>query len=146
MAFAVDDDVREVLGRNLTSPEAAVVDSLLEQSTDLVIGYGVPGDIDPVPGAVTRVVATMVAAVFQKPNLTVADYNASGYSTQLESATVKVGVEGNTTTGPWLTNALKMRLNPYRSRGMNQIGMTSESNMMKDVWPQLNDLYNSDVY
>lgn len=146
MAFAIDDDVADVLGRALTASEANVVDNLCEQATDLVVGYGVPDTINPVPGAVKRVVATMVAAVFNKPSLTVADYQANGYSTQLESATVKVGVDGNTTTGPWLTNALKMRLNPYRSNGMNQIGMRSESINSIDAWPQLNDLYSRDGY
>lgn len=146
MAFATDDDVSDALGRSLTSSEATVVDNLLEQATDLVIGYGVPADIDPVPGAVTRVVAAMVQAVFNKPGITVADYNSSGYSQTVESASVRVGMESATTSGPWLTNALKMRLNPYRSRGMNQIGMKSESDASRDTYPQLNDIYSMDSY
>lgn len=141
MAFATDDDVSDALGRSLTSSEATVVDSLLEQASDLIIGYGIPYDIDPVPGAVTRVAASMVVAVFTKPSINIADYDATGYRTTSETASVRVGMESATTTGPWLTNALKMRLNPYRSKGMNQIGMRSESDMVKDVWPQLSEVY-----
>lgn len=125
MAFATDDDVSEALGRSLTSSEAAVVDSLLEQATDLVIGYGIPYAIDPVPGAVTRVVATMVTAVFSKPSITIADYDASGYSSAREAAGVHVGMESATTSGPWLTNALKERLKPYRV-DMRSVAVTSE--------------------
>lgn len=125
MAFATDDDVSEALGRSLTSSEAAVVDSLLEQATDLVIGYGIPYAIDPVPGAVTRVVATMVTAVFSKPSITIADYDASGYSSAREAAGVHVGMESATTSGPWLTNALKERLKPYRI-AIRSVAVTSE--------------------
>lgn len=145
MAFATDDDVSDALGRSLTSSEALSVDNLLEQATDLVIGYGIPAGINPVPGAVKRVVAAMVVAVFNKPAITVADYNASGYSTALESASVRVGMESATTSGPWLTNALRMRLNPYRSGGLNQIGMRSESIGTKLVWPQIDDIDNPDI-
>lgn len=141
MAFAIDDDVTDALGRPLTSSEAALVDSLLERATDLVVGYGVTASIDPVPGAVKRVVAEMVVAVFTKPSLNVADYDANGYRTTSEAAVVRVGVESATTSGPWLTNSQKMRLNPYRSGGMNQIAMQSESDMSKDVWPDLSNLY-----
>lgn len=113
MAFATDDDVSDALGRSLTSSEAAAVDNQLEQATDLVVAY-LGNEPDPVPGAVTRVVATMVAAVFSKPSITVADYDASGYSSARESAGVHVGMESATTSGPWLTNALKERLKPWR--------------------------------
>lgn len=113
MAFADDGDVGDALGRSLTSSENLLVDNLLEQASDLVAGY-LGYTPDPVPAAVTRVVATMVVAVFTKPSVTVADYDASGYSTTREAAGVRVGVESATTEGPWLTNALKMRLRPYR--------------------------------
>lgn len=146
MAFATDDDVSDALGRSLTSSEAAIVDSLLEQASDLIIGYGVPETITPVPGAVTRVAASMVVAVFTKPSINIADYDATGYRTTSETASVRVGMESATTTGPWLTKALKMRLNPYRSGGMNQIGMKSESDRATDVWPQLHDFTNDNVY
>jgi hypothetical protein len=89
------------------------VSNQLEQATDLVAAY-LGNEPHPVPGAVARVVATMVAAVFSKPSITVADYDASGYSTAREAAGVYVGTESATTSGPWLTNALRERLKPYR--------------------------------
>jgi hypothetical protein len=89
------------------------VSNQLDQATDLVAAY-LGTELNPVPGAVLRVVATMVAAVFSKPSITVADYDASGYSTAREAAGVYVGTESATTSGPWLTNALRERLKPYR--------------------------------
>lgn len=141
MAFATDDDVSDALGRPLTSSQAAVVDNLLEQASDLIIGYGVPADVDDSRGAVKRVCASMVKAVFDKPAINVADYDATGYRTSAETATVRVGMESVTSSGPWLTKSQKVVLAPYRSGGMNQIGMKSESDMVKDVWPQLSEIY-----
>ena len=92
---------------------------MLEQASDLVVGH-LGYWPDPVPGPVARVVATMVAAVFDKPAVTTADYDASGYSTSREYSQVRVGQESATTSGPWLTRALKFRLRPYR-RGMFSI-------------------------
>lgn len=124
MAYATSSDVVAALGRSLTSAESVAVSNQLEQATDLVIGY-LGNEPDPVPGAVTRVVATMVAAVFSKPSITVADYDASGYSSAREAAGVHVGVESATTSGPWLTNALKERLKPYRI-AIRSVAVTSE--------------------
>ena len=113
MAYATSSDVVATLGRSLTAAESVSVSNQLEQATDLVAAY-LGNEPDPVPGAVARVVATMVAAVFSKPSITVADYDASGYSTAREAAGVYVGTESATTSGPWLTNALRERLKPYR--------------------------------
>ena len=113
MAYATSSDVVAALGRSLTTAESVSVSNQLEQATDLVAAY-LGNEPDPVPGAVARVVATMVAAVFSKPSITVADYDASGYSTAREAAGVYVGTESATTSGPWLTNALRERLKPYR--------------------------------
>ena len=113
MAYATSSDVVAALGRSLTAAESVSVSNQLDQATDLVAAY-LGTQPDPVPGAVTRVVATMVAAVFSKPSITVADYDASGYSTAREAAGVYVGTESATTSGPWLTNALRERLKPYR--------------------------------
>jgi hypothetical protein len=125
MAFATQEDVEDALGRPLTSTESVAVENQLDQATDLVVGY--LGDSpDPVPGAVTRVVATMVAAVFTKPATTTADYSASGYNTIREAMQVQVGVESATTTGPWLTNTLKTRLNPYRIGAVVSLTTVSE--------------------
>jgi hypothetical protein len=143
VAFATDENVSDALGRSLTFSEAARVGFLLEDATDLVIGYGVSADISPVPGAVTRVVASMVVAVFTKPSINIADYDASGYRTSSETASVHVGKESATTEGPWLTNSQKMRLNPYRVGGLNQVKLASESDSSAAVWPDFESLYNT---
>jgi hypothetical protein len=116
MAFATSEDVEAALGRSLTGSED--VDSLLEEASDLVAGYllHIP---DPVPSAVKRATATMVAAVLTKPDVTVAQYDAGGYNQVREAAGVRVGVESSTTAGPWLTNSIKQRLRPYRRAAMS---------------------------
>ena len=63
----------------------------------------------------------MVAAVLTKPATSTADYQASGYNVAHEAATVRVGVESATTTGPWLTAALKTRLRPYRTAATRRV-------------------------
>lgn len=118
MGFATSEDVEAALGRSLTGSED--VDSLLEEASDLVAGYLLHYP-DPVPPAVKRVVATMVVAVLNKPDVTVADYSAGGYNQIRENAAIRVGVESATTSGPWLTQALKLRLRPYRRAMVSQL-------------------------
>ncbi len=122
MALATAVDVADALGRDLTESEN--VDTLLEAASDLVVGY-IRWTPDPVPPAVKRAVAEMVCAVLTKPATTVSDYAAGGYNAIRESATVRVGVESATTTGPWLTNALKQRLRPFR-RAMLSVELAGE--------------------
>jgi len=143
VSFASSADVTAALGRSLTSAESGRVANLLDQADDLIIGYGIDPAIDPVPGAVTRVAASMVVAIFTKPSINIADYDASGYRTSSETASVHVGVESATTEGPWLTNSQKMRLNPYRTGGMNQVQLVSESDSSAAVWPDFENLYNT---
>lgn len=127
MALASSDDVVAVLGRSLTSSESAVVASLLDRASDAVVSH-LNREIDPVPGPVARVVAEMVAAVFLKPTITKADYDATGYSTAREYAQVRVGQESATTSaGPWLTKELRRRLRRYR-RGSFTINTTPNFN------------------
>ena len=118
MALASESDVEGALGRALT--EAEDVSTLLEEASDLVAGY-LGYTPDPVPSAVARVVATMVVAVLQKPAVNSADYGVNGYNVARESMPIKVGVESATTTGPWLTAALKQRLRPYRSAATRSV-------------------------
>jgi len=123
MALASEVHVEDALGRALTVSED--VSTLLEEASDLVVGY-LGYTPDPVPAPVRRVVATMVVAVLTKPATTAADYQSSGYNTSRETAAVRVGVESATTSGPWLTAALKARLRPYRShktRGVYSISL-----------------------
>jgi hypothetical protein len=125
MAFATEADVEAVLGRSLTSAESNVVDNLLERATDRIIGHGVPFNVDDFRGAVKRVCAEMVQAVFDKPATTTSDYDASGYNVAREAAAVRLGVESATTSGPWLTSTQKLALSPYRI-AMRSVAMTSE--------------------
>ena len=81
---------------------------------------------DPVPGPVARVVAEMVVAVFTKPTVTTAQYDATGYSIAREYAQVAVGVESATSTGPWLTKSQKLVLDLFRP-GVRSVGMVSEA-------------------
>ncbi len=113
LATVSNEDVEAALGRSLTPTESSWCGNLLDAASDLVVGY-LGRTPDPVPGGVARVVADMVAAVFSKPSITTADYSASGYNQSREAAGVHVGVEAATTTGPWLTKALKMRLRPVK--------------------------------
>lgn len=121
MALASEDDVENALRRPLASSED--VSTLLEEASDLVVAY-IGHTPDPVPDPVARVVALMVAAVLTKPAVSVSDYNAGGYNVQREVTAVRVGVESQTTSGPWLTKSLKMTLNRYRRLG--SIEMRSE--------------------
>jgi hypothetical protein len=125
MGLAATADVVDALGRALTAQEQVQVSNLIEQASDLIIGY-LGYTPNPVPGAVKRVAATMVAAVFTKPAVTVADYDATGYATARESTNVQIGTESVTTEGPWLTNSLKMRLKPFRT-SVWSVEMVSES-------------------
>ena len=122
MALATEDDVEAALGRSLTSDED--VTTLLEEASDLVVAY-LNTTPDPVPGAVSRAVATMVAAVVTKPAVSTSDYNAGGYHTSQAQTAIRVGVESATTTGPWLTQSLKERLRPYRI-SVRTLGLVSE--------------------
>jgi hypothetical protein len=118
MPLASEADVENAIGRSLTSTED--VSTLLEEASDLVCGY-LGYTPDPVPDPVARVAATMVAAVLTKPATNNAEYGSNGYNVIRESMTVKVGVESATTTGPWLTASLKMRLRPYRSAATRSV-------------------------
>jgi hypothetical protein len=118
MPLASEADVENAIGRSLL--EAEDVSTLLEEASDLVCGY-LGYTPDPVPDPVARVAATMVAAVLTKPATNNAEYGSNGYNVIRESMTVKVGVESATTTGPWLTASLKMRLRPYRSAATRSV-------------------------
>lgn len=117
MALADADDVEAHLGRPLSDAEEAQVDSLLEESSDLVIGYchsAFDGDEDP-PSAVARVVAGITAR-----SLIAA---ASDPFVQQQSAgPFSIGRSAAAASGDvWLTAADKVKLRPYRVGG----GMTS---------------------
>jgi len=135
MALASEADVEAALGRDLG--EAEDVSTLLEEASDLVVGY-LRSTPDPVPDPVARVVATMVAAVLTKPASNNAEYGSNGYNVIRESMTVKVGVESATTTGPWLTRSLKTRLRPYRSAA-SQSAFMVDTDPDDEIWVPVKD-------
>ncbi|MFC4124932.1 hypothetical protein [Nocardia rhizosphaerae] len=124
MALATQEDVEDVLGRDLTSDEESRVDGQLEAASDLVVGHLYPCPIpDPVPGAITRVTAEMVADLITRKAAPVPEG-----ATSLGAGVYNVGLDvGATTNGPWLTAKLKTRLLPYRcGNGMASVALTSD--------------------
>lgn len=123
MALADLADIEKALRRDLTDSEAESVDGLAETASDLVTGYLFPCPIpDPVPGAITRVVADMVVAVLNRPSQILPDtasVNAGMFGVNL--------TPGSTSQGPYLTAALKERLAPFRcGNGMVSVQLGSE--------------------
>lgn len=118
MALATEDDVAAALGESPSQD----VETLLEEASDLVMGYlGCPS-LDPVPPAVTRVVASMVAAALTRPVGMAAV--APGDSLTAGPFNMRVGDSSSGTV--WLTNGLKIRLAPYRCGARVSVGLQSE--------------------
>lgn len=120
MTLATQADVAKALRRDLTSQEEEGVDSLLDEASDLVEGYLICPPPEPTPDPIKRVVAAMVAAVFDRATATPANADtvtAGKYSMRY--------VEGSTSGGPWLTAALKMRIKRWRC-SMVSVPLVSE--------------------
>jgi len=116
MAFAADADVEAALGRDLTFDEVASVSVLLEEASDLLIGY-LGCEPDPVPDAVKRVCARMVARVFEQASSGAA-FGATG--TQQTAGPFSQSVQfaaGTTYHAPWISATDKVVLRPYRCGG-----------------------------
>ena len=121
MALATQAQVVKALRRDLTSDEEEGVDSLLDEASDLVLGYLRCRTLNPVPDAVARVTAAMVAAVFDRSATTPSNaeqLTAGPYGLKF--------AEGSTSRDPWLTAALKVRLAPFRCSGMVSVPLVSE--------------------
>ncbi|WP_280485359.1 hypothetical protein [Nocardia cyriacigeorgica] len=96
----------------MTVEEADRVIGLLEEADDLIIGYLGPARLDPVPEAVRRVAARLVARVLEAPR------GDSG----VESAQMTAGPfqwsnrysSDSRSGGPWLTRADRIKLRPYK--------------------------------
>lgn len=121
MALASPEDVAAALGRDLTAAETEQAPTLLDEASDLVIGYLGCDPTDTtqepatVPEAVSRVVARMVARVLGQ----------AGHVPGSEGTTETVGpfsqtvrfASGTTSGAPWLTVTDKVALRPYRCGG-----------------------------
>jgi hypothetical protein len=126
MALATEDDVAAALGRTPDSD----VEYLLEVASDLVIGYLQCPDLDPVPPAVSRVVADMVAAALNRPAQMAA--MAPGDSLTAGPYQARVGDSGSGIWGP--TKSQKERLKPYRCGSSVSVALESELYPRDDVW------------
>lgn len=123
MAYAVEADVEVALRRDLTDDETATVGGVLDGASDLIDGYLYPCTVpDPTPGAVTRVVADIAAAVLSRPAGLMPD------TSNMTAGPYQVGfASGSTSLGPYLTAALKQRLAPFRcGNGMASVQLGSE--------------------
>jgi hypothetical protein len=110
MALATPTDVERALRRPLTTEESAYVDEPLEVASDLVVGHLHPFPVPtPTPEAVTRVVAEMVAALLNRPPGVMQDVQSTR-----EGPFGTTWVTGSTSLGPYLTDAMKDRLRPFR--------------------------------
>lgn len=123
MTLAVQSDVEARLGRDLTETETARVLGLLDEASDLVIGYlrQDPTVEDVVPEPVARVTSRMVARVFQSSE---AAPNVEHLQTGPFQARF---APGSTSGAPWLSGADKAALHPYRrGGGMTSVGLAGE--------------------
>lgn len=114
MAFATQTDVEAALGRSLTSTEAVSVDTLLDEATDLIIGY-LGCTPDPVPDAVKRVTARMVARVFSQSQISVGASQVQETAGPFSRSTSYPA--GTSNGAPWISAADKVALRPYRCGG-----------------------------
>ncbi|ASR85801.1 head-to-tail adaptor [Mycobacterium phage Paola] len=124
--LATLDDLKKAL-KALKRPELAEslaaedVADLLEQASDLVVGYLYPSTVpDPIPPAITRVTAEAAALSLIRPS----DIPAEAQTLQADGFGVTFAA-GGTSLGAYLTAALKLRLKPYRST-MVSVPMGSE--------------------
>ncbi len=114
MALASDTDVVAALGRPLTVDEQARTPGLLAEAEDLIRGYlGALARLDPVPDAVRRVAARMVARVLGAPTGEVglqSDQMTAGpfqWSTRYSSE--------SRSGDPWLSGSDRTKLRPYKA-------------------------------
>lgn len=109
------------LGRADVAETLTDVDDLLQEAEDLLTGYLWPNPVPtPTPGAITRVVAAMAAAVLIKPKELLPEtqtLQADGFGVTF--------TPGTSSLGCYLTAALKQKLRPYKA-GMSSIAQGSE--------------------
>lgn len=124
MAFADEADVVLALGRELTTAEQTSVDTLLEEATDLVTGH-LGCAPDPVPDAVKRVTARMVARVFSQAQISTGASQVQETAGPFSRSTSYAS--GTSNGSPWLAAADKVVLRPYRcGGGFRSVAVESE--------------------
>lgn len=116
MALATIDDVEVALGRELTDDELPRATYLLMTASDRVSAHlAWVAEPDPIPGPVVRVTADVVVASLTRPQVTAAQYEATGYGQYREATQVRVGADTSTSAGPWLTKQQERTLAPFRT-------------------------------
>lgn len=119
--LATAADVAARLGRDLTDLEEARTAGLLEEASDLVIGWLGCTPAQPTDGAIVRVVSRMVARVIagaergtdEIPDPAVTSFNAVMGPFQLQQQ-----LNGDMTDGePWMTVKDRMKLRRFRCAG-----------------------------
>lgn len=117
--LAAAADVVARLGRPLTDDEQGRVDGLLEEASDLVVGFLGCTPTDPIPGPVVRVVSRMVARIFglkygpdDAPEQAISAVNAlmGPFQVNWQYDTDKSDGE------PWLSKKDRLKLGPFRCR------------------------------
>jgi len=116
MALATVADVEVIIGPDFDDDDAQ---SLLEEASDLVSGYLLwaepPADV---PDAVTRAVARIAATALTGP--------PSPFPEGTQATAGPYGIRvGGDTSRVYLTNALRLRLRPYRA-SMASVALGSE--------------------
>jgi hypothetical protein len=119
--LATQDDVRAALRRELTATEEEWIGAVLDEASDLVAGYLDPFQIpSPTPPQIARVVASMAAAVLNRPASILPDtqsLTAHTYGVQF--------APGSTSPGPYLTDGFKKRLRPFKITAI-EVALNSE--------------------
>ena len=129
MSLATLEDVRKRLGRQLTTGETERAPGLLDEASDLAVGY-LGCEPTPAPSAVARVVSRMVARVLAQDASP-----GGGESIGVKQIGMTAGpfsqqrtlVDGSGSGSPWLEKADKLKLRAYRcGGGMNSVALSSD--------------------
>lgn len=130
MSLASVEDVQKALGRAPTAEETARLPGLLDEASDLVIGHLGCEPEPPVPDAVNRATARIVARVLMQDStagsgstigVTQISGTAGPFTRQMTLA------DGSGSSSPWLERTDKLKLRPYRcGGGMQSVSLSSE--------------------
>jgi hypothetical protein len=112
------------LGRELTEAEEASVETVLEEATDLLTGF-LGCAPDPVPDAVKRVTARMVARVFSQALVNIGASQVQETAGPFSRSTSYAA--GTSNGSPWLAAADKLALRPFRcGGGLRSVALESD--------------------
>lgn len=118
MGFASSADVASALGRSLSSAEGSAAPTLLDEASDMLVGY-LGQSPNPVPDPVKRVCARMVARVLAQAASSAAPVvGASQVQQTVGPFSQSASFAAGTATGaPWVSAADRVALRPFRLGG-----------------------------